>query len=145
MRQGCPLAPYLFLFIGEALNSFSKHALRTRVLQGIQLPNNVGQQLNVQYANDTNCTLLSTHQNLQQISRLLHQFYLASGLETNWDKCFAYWYSNDRAPSSWIHTFRGQRTNPGSLSKLLGIPFGIDLSVEDVDSFLFDKIKKKMI
>jgi len=45
VRQGCPLAPYLFLFVGEALNVAAKHLLHTGELTGIILPEASGKQL----------------------------------------------------------------------------------------------------
>jgi hypothetical protein len=43
--QGCPLVPYLFLLIGEALNIATKQAMAIGSIQGIRLPDDVGQQL----------------------------------------------------------------------------------------------------
>jgi hypothetical protein len=57
VRQGYPLAPYLFLLIGEALNIATKQAMIAGSIEGIRLPNDVGQQLIIQYADDTNYTI----------------------------------------------------------------------------------------
>jgi hypothetical protein len=32
----------------------------------------------------------------------------------------------------------------GSLSKLLGTPFGLSVASKDIDQFLLDKVKKKL-
>ena len=37
-RQGCPLAPYPFLIVGEALTHVIKKAVKERRLRGISLP-----------------------------------------------------------------------------------------------------------
>jgi hypothetical protein len=37
--QGCPLAPYLFLFVGQALHSTLSVAKMAELLSGINLPN----------------------------------------------------------------------------------------------------------
>lgn len=38
VRQGCPLAPYLFLIVGEALTNMIKKAVTEGRLRGITLP-----------------------------------------------------------------------------------------------------------
>jgi hypothetical protein len=83
---GAPLAPYLFPFDGEALNVASKHNMDLGDLLGIQLANGSNTQLLVQFANDTNYTLLGNEADLIAITSLLHRFFLATGLESNWDK-----------------------------------------------------------
>ena len=39
VRQGCPMAPYLFLVVGQALNATTKFQLQLSSLHGIRLPN----------------------------------------------------------------------------------------------------------
>lgn len=52
IRQGCPLAPALFVIVADALHYLLRNcSLSTRVM-GIKLPNN-SELLNVQFANDT--------------------------------------------------------------------------------------------
>lgn len=53
VRQGCPLAPYLFLMIGEALNIAAKEEQRLGNIQGILLSDNDTRQLITQFADDT--------------------------------------------------------------------------------------------
>jgi hypothetical protein len=55
--QVCPLVPYLFLFIGEALNSVTKRAMAQGTLEGIHLLEDEGQQLILQYVDDTSYTI----------------------------------------------------------------------------------------
>jgi len=57
VRQGCPLAPYLFLFIDEALNIATKRAQSFGSIQGITLPFDLGHQLIIQYVDNTNYTI----------------------------------------------------------------------------------------
>jgi hypothetical protein len=47
VRQGCPLAPYLFLLIGEALNVVSKQEMALGALFGIKLAHGSCTQLMV--------------------------------------------------------------------------------------------------
>ena len=41
VRQGCPLAPYLFLIVGETLIHIIKKAVKERRLKGISLPGGI--------------------------------------------------------------------------------------------------------
>ena len=38
VRQGCPLAPYLFLIVGEALTHIIKNAILEKRIKGVVLP-----------------------------------------------------------------------------------------------------------
>lgn len=51
VRQGCPLAPYLFLIVGEVLTHAIKKVVAKRRLRGISLPG--GKQSISQYADDS--------------------------------------------------------------------------------------------
>jgi hypothetical protein len=131
VRQGCPLAPYLFLLVAQGLNAAVKAARNARHLQGIILPDGQTQQLIVQYADDTNFTLLGSEENLRNLTRLLDHFALASGLTINWTKSKAYWFSNHQPPG-WIDSLPCSWAIPGELAKFLGVPFGIELDMQDI-------------
>jgi hypothetical protein len=143
VRQGCPLAPYLFLLVAEWLHSATRDAVATGALSGILLPDGVTQQTLLQYANDTSFSLQAEEGNLQNVAFLLHDFGLASGLVYNPRKTVVYWFSPDRPPP-WIVNFGCQVVVEKNLIKLLGTPFGLDLDVADVDEFLFQKIQKDL-
>jgi hypothetical protein len=83
VRQGCPLAPYLFLFIGKAFNAATKTALATGTLNGIMMPGGEKQQIIVQFADDTIYTLEATEPNLRSLTTLLDTFYATTSLQIN--------------------------------------------------------------
>ena len=143
VRQGCPLAPYLFLFVGEILNLTAKEAMHTGELEGIQLPANTGELLIFQYADDTDFALRGTLSNVVQIRQLLDTFGEASGLHMNWNKSVAFWFSPLPIPP-WLGTLGCQSAVERHLAKVLGTPFGISLAVSDVDAFLEEKISRKL-
>jgi len=83
VRQRCLLAPYLFLFIGEALNIATKRAQSHGSLIEISLPFDVGHQLIIQLVDDMNFTIRGTKENMNHLIDLLELFYFVEGLKFN--------------------------------------------------------------
>ena len=52
VRQGCPLAPYLFLIVGEVVNHIIEKSMREGRILGVKLPRGK-QQYNSQYVDDS--------------------------------------------------------------------------------------------
>ena len=136
-------APFLFLFVGEALHLAFMKAFAGGNTSGYIAPRGSKQQLLVQYADDTNYTLLSTRDNMVAITRLLELFAQATGLTTNWDKSTAYFFGSGQ-PLVWMQEFTCPWAILGHLGKLFGLPLGIDVHTADIDQFLVDKIEKKL-
>lgn len=84
VRQGCPLAPYLFLIVGEVLNSSLKCEVSRGRIRGIDLPNSPDQQVIAQYADDTSMTIRTEENFVCNTVSFLHTFSSASGLVINW-------------------------------------------------------------
>ena len=55
--QGCPLAPYLLIITGEALNATLKHAIGIGNLEDVTLPQCNFQQIISQNVDDTSFTV----------------------------------------------------------------------------------------
>lgn len=143
VRQGCPIAPYLFLLVAEALATVSAHEVAQGRLRGIQLPEGGNQHVLTQFADDATYSLFGAPRYLTAASDILTEFGLATGLEINRSKCGLYWFGND-PPPRWLASFGCSIAPPGTLSKLLGTPFGVSLATTDVDQFLAGKIKAKL-
>ena len=62
MRQGCPLAPYLYLFVTEAFSTYLQAP--TSGLRGLPIPNATGDLLLSEYADDTVLFLQGDEENL---------------------------------------------------------------------------------
>lgn len=143
VRQGCPLAPYLFLIVAEALATSTYSAVGTGRLRGITLLDGSTQQVLSQFADDTTYSIRGTKRYLSEVSNLLVDFGHATGLTINRAKCALYWYGQG-APPQWLGIFGCEIAPPRALSKLLGTPFGITLDTDDVDAFLAAKITRKL-
>lgn len=96
-----------------------------------------------QFADDTTYSIRGTERYLQTVSTLLEEFGLATCLQINRSKCAIYWFGPGDPPQ-WLALFGCAIAASGSLSRLLGTPFGITLATTDVDAFLANKITRKL-
>ena len=76
VRQGCPLAPFLYLFISEAFSFFLNRP--DARIRGLVVPYVGKDLLDSMYANDTMLYLQVNDINLQQAERLIELFCKAS-------------------------------------------------------------------
>jgi hypothetical protein len=86
VRQGCPLAPLLFLIMGETLHAKVQEAQEQGKIKGMKLPRSQVQQLMLQFADDTSFTIRVEKDTVTFLVQILHTFSLASGLLINWSE-----------------------------------------------------------
>ena len=80
--QGCPLAPYLFLFFVEAMAHFLR--ARSAGLRGMRLPiRDDAELLDLDYADDMAMYVQDNIEALERVRLDLETFYLATGAKTN--------------------------------------------------------------
>lgn len=85
MRQGCLLAPYLFLFYIEAMSAFWR--AQGRPLIGLRLPLSTDKEiLDAEFADDTMISLRYEEGALDALRVALDRFCLASAGSINWEK-----------------------------------------------------------
>jgi hypothetical protein len=145
VRQGCPMAPYLFLVVAEVMNAMIKMAASTGMVKGINLPGGAHQQVIAQYADDTSLTLQGEEISIRGTILTLDTFCEGSGLVLNWLKSCGYWKAPDRSPRPWWTEALGINWAANEdVSKLLGTAFGLSISSGNVDSFLLDRINKAL-
>lgn len=145
VRQGCPLAPYLFIIVGEALNTMIKVESVRNNIKGIRLPGNELQQTLAQYADDTSFTLLGEELPVRNMISLLDVFCRATGLLINWTKSSGYWkYSTNNERPPWTNDLGITWANNADVSKLLGAPFGMTLKSKGIDDYLVNRVSKNL-
>ena len=86
VRQGCPLAPFLYLFIADCLGYLLES---DEGVVGILLPGHRSSVTDQEFADDTNLYLQGTLENLDRAKRALGIFALAAGAQINWNKSHA--------------------------------------------------------
>ena len=89
-KQGYPLAPYLFLIVGEILTHVIKKAVAEGRLKGVYLPGGKKQQSISQYVDDSSFMVRGTKEDVDELERLFKTFSKASGMKINWEKSYAY-------------------------------------------------------
>ncbi|PNX97042.1 cytochrome p450 [Trifolium pratense] len=86
LKQGDPLAPFLFILVAEGLGALMKKAVELGFFKGIQFPNEGANISHLQYADDTLFVGEACVENLWTIKAILRWFELISGLKVNFFK-----------------------------------------------------------
>ena len=105
VRQGCPLAPYLFLIVGEILTHMVKKAVGEGRLRGVYLPGGKKQHCISQYADDSSFMVRDTKDDVDELVKILETFSEASGMQINWDKSNAYWFDRLIPKPEWFLSY----------------------------------------
>ena len=128
VRQGCPLAPFLFLFFVEAIFSFLNAC--DIGIWGIHIPFSHIEVKDVEFADDTALYLKGDLENLQKIELAIPTFCKASGAPVNWNKSFAFWVG-DVEPPLWNPHPQFRWIPSGCPIRYLGCTIGIDVSKDN--------------
>jgi hypothetical protein len=86
LKQGDPLAPFLFLLVAEGLGAIMKKAVEINRFKGFQVGHNGLSISHLQYADDTLCIGEASVQNLWALKAILRGFEMTSGLKINYWK-----------------------------------------------------------
>nr|GFB26601.1 RNA-directed DNA polymerase, eukaryota, reverse transcriptase zinc-binding domain protein [Tanacetum cinerariifolium] len=90
LRQGDPISSFLFILVMEGLyNAFAK-AVGNGLISGIHINNSTINISHLFFADDVIITTDWNARDLENIIRILHVFYLASGLKINIHKSKIY-------------------------------------------------------
>lgn len=107
VRQGCPLAPYLFLFAADILGYMLEDPQRN--ILGLTLPDNTKFN-NQMFADDTALYLKGNPENLTRTMTTLNRYCEASGAKVNWHKQVPYGqpHMHDNGNGATISILSGQ-------------------------------------
>jgi hypothetical protein len=88
LKQGDPLAPFLFILVAEGLGGLMKKAVELNRFKGFKVGSNEVVVSHLQYADDTLCIGEASFANLWSLKAILRAFELVSGLKVNfWKSC----------------------------------------------------------
>ena len=141
VRQGCPMAPYLYLFIADALAHMLKNP--DNEIEGLQLPNGAILR-EALFADDSNLYLKGTIQNLNMVDQVLKSYCGGTGSNVNWDKSAAIWASLNPRTWQWGQE-KGLRWIPeGSSVTSLGFPLGFNMGQKEKNAKVLSEIRGKL-
>jgi len=86
LRQGDPLAPFLFLIVVEGLAGLVRSALKENPIRGVRVGKAEVECCMLQFADDTLLMCEDSYDNIFTIKVILRIFELASGLKVNFHK-----------------------------------------------------------
>jgi hypothetical protein len=141
IRQGCPLAPFLYLFVADCLGYMLE---KNEDIKGLKLPGSDGDVIDQEYADDTNFYLEGSLQNLNNTKRGLETFCLAAGAKINWNKSHVIWIADTPCPFTWGTDVGLHWLQPGETTRYLGFHIGFQVSAETIFTEVLLALRKKL-
>ncbi|MCH82363.1 LINE-1 reverse transcriptase like [Trifolium medium] len=143
LKQGDPLAPFLFLLVAEGFGGSMRRAGELNLFKGFSICREGPTISHLQYADDTLCIGEASVDNLWTMKALLRGFELASGLKVNfWKSCLIGINVGDSfmdMACTFLNCIRG-----GLPFKYLGLPVGANPRRLSTWVPLLEKIRKKL-
>lgn len=141
VRQGCPLAPYLFSLTVDVLGQMLQHP--DNQVQGLHLPDN-SKITNQMFADDTLLLLDGTSENLDRALEVIRRFGDASGAKLNFHKSIGLWVAHTERPWQWGVAAGLKWLQPGEVTRYLGYPFGLHIAQKEKDTKMLSQIRKHL-
>ena len=141
VRQGCPLAPYLFMLTVDVLGQMLQHP--TNGVIGLKLPDN-SYITNQMFADDTLLLLEGKQDNMERAINVISRFSAASGAKLNLHKSIGLWIAPRERPWQWGENEGLKWLKEGEVTRYLGYPFGWRIPQEEKDSKMLAQIRKHL-
>ena len=141
VRQGCPLAPYLFLLTVDVLGQMLQHP--ECHVKGLRLPDN-SYITNQMFADDTLLLLEGTPENMDTALAVINKFSEASGAKLNLHKSVGVWIAQTERLWTWGEEAGMKWLQPGEVTRYLGYPFGNQLTQHEKDNKMLGQVRKHL-
>jgi hypothetical protein len=143
LKQGDPLAPFLFLLVAEGLGGLMRRAVELNRFRGFKVGRNGVVISHLQYADDTLCIGEASVENLWTLKAILRGFEMVSGLKVN------FWKSNILGVNVSTNFMRLASVflncRVGSIPfKYLGLPVGANIRRESTWEPLLNSLRKRL-
>lgn len=144
VRQGDPLAPFLFILAAEGFNQAYKAALDKELISGVQVGRDKVVVSHIQYADDMILFAKWSMKNLRNIGNLVKCFSMASGLKVNMNKSHVFGLGTSHGEADNIAKKLGCKVRSFPF-KYLGLPIGVDMSKSANWVEVIQKCEKKLL
>ena len=141
VRQGCPLAPYLFLLTVDVLGQMLQHP--ECQVKGLKLPDS-STITNQMFADDTLLLLDGTTENMDRAIDVINRFGAASGAKLNLHKSVGLWIAHAPRTWTWGEEAGLKWLQPGEVTRYLGYPFGIQITQQEKDNKMLGQVRKHL-
>ncbi|KAL3675254.1 hypothetical protein R1sor_025202 [Riccia sorocarpa] len=142
VRQGCPLAPFLFSLTTEPLMLLLQKAADEGRLVGIRTVGE-NQLIHSLFADDTGLCLKATQDNFEEAKSLVEQFERISGARLNVAKSLIIPIGLETIPR-WVFEMGCRVASEGEVWTYLGTPTCVRVSEEQLEMFLLEKLTKRV-
>ncbi|KAL4289650.1 hypothetical protein GQ457_14G024300 [Hibiscus cannabinus] len=143
IRQGCPLSPFLFNIVGEALSRLLKKANEMNVFEGVKVGDESLKITHLQYADDLIIFGKASMVNVLNIKRLLRLFEVIAGLKLNLTKTTIFGVNvEENIIKIWVERIN---CRAGTLpTEYLGLPLGQKRNRVALWTHVIEKVKSKL-
>ncbi|OAE25854.1 hypothetical protein AXG93_2145s1530 [Marchantia polymorpha subsp. ruderalis] len=138
VRQGCPLAPLLFVLATQPLMTEMEQSFQAGRLRGYKVGDPVLLDYSL-FADDMGVFIDNTHSFFQELRRVLAKYEVSSGARLNLSKSSILLLGMDRPPD-WFALTGCALMQRGEIHKYLGAQAGLDLSKQQQNDFCVQKI-----
>ncbi|KAK2406586.1 hypothetical protein QL285_042301 [Trifolium repens] len=143
LKQGDPLAPFLFLLVAEGLGGLMRSAVELNRFKGFRVGRGGVVISHLQYADDTLCIGEATVENLWALKAILRGFEMVSGLKVNFWKSSIMGLNVSQDFMRLASVFLNCRV--GSIPfKYLGLPVGANVRREATWEPLINSLRKRL-
>nr|KYP35530.1 Retrovirus-related Pol polyprotein LINE-1 [Cajanus cajan] len=143
LRQGDPLAPFLFLIVAEGLFTLFNKASQLERFKGCLMGKDKVPVDILQYADDTLIMGHASHSNIWTIKSILRLFELASGLKVNFSKSTLMGYNVESQQLQIMASILHCRVGSTPFS-YLGLPIGANHRMISTWHPVIEKVKKRL-
>lgn len=141
VRQGCPLAPYLFLLTVDVLGQMLQHPGCN--VKGLRLPDN-STITNQMFADDTLLLLDGTPDNMDRAIAVINRFGEASRAKLNLHKSTGLWIGQAERTWQWGKAEGLKWLPTGEVTRYLVYPFGLHIPQREKDNKMLSQIRKHL-